>query len=81
MAATTCCLVRPDTYRDSVELMRVAALIEKLPGVSRARWIAKRSGPPLILEGTAMAVLGFLFGLLLAYVVELRRRYNSQWNW
>ena len=36
MAATTSCLVRPDTYRDSVELMRVAALIEKLPGVSRA---------------------------------------------
>ena len=36
MAATNCCLVRPDTYRDSVELMRVAALIEKLPGVSRA---------------------------------------------
>ena len=36
MAATTCCLVRPDTYRDSVELMRVAAEIEKLPGVSRA---------------------------------------------
>jgi FdrA protein len=32
----TCCLVRPDTYRDSVELMRVAALVEKLPGVSRA---------------------------------------------
>jgi FdrA protein len=36
VAATTSCLVRPDTYRDSVELMRVAALIEKLPGVSRA---------------------------------------------
>ena len=36
MAATTCCLVRPDTYRDSVELMRVAALVEKLRGVSRA---------------------------------------------
>ena len=32
----TCCLVRSDTYRDSVELMRVAALVEKLPGVSRA---------------------------------------------
>jgi succinyl-CoA synthetase alpha subunit len=32
----TCCLVRPDTYRDSVELMRVAALVEKLRGVSRA---------------------------------------------
>ncbi len=36
MAATTSCLVRTDTYRDSVELMRVAALVEKLPGVSRA---------------------------------------------
>jgi FdrA protein len=36
VAATTCCLVRPDTYRDSVELMRVAAEVEKLPGVSRA---------------------------------------------
>jgi len=36
VATTTCCLVRPDTYRDSVELMRVAALVEKLPGVSRA---------------------------------------------
>src|SRR5262249_5881838 len=36
VAATTYCLVRPDTYRDSVELMRVAALIEKQPGVSRA---------------------------------------------
>lgn len=32
----TYCLVRPDTYRDSVELMRVATLVEKLPGVSRA---------------------------------------------
>jgi FdrA protein len=33
---TTGCLVRPDAYRDSVELMRVAAEVEKLPGVSRA---------------------------------------------
>lgn len=32
----TCCLVRPDTYRDSVELMRVASLVEKVRGVSRA---------------------------------------------
>jgi hypothetical protein len=32
----TRCLVRRDTYRDSVELMRVATLVEKLPGVSRA---------------------------------------------
>jgi hypothetical protein len=35
----------------------------------------------LIAEGMAVSVLGFLFGLLLAYLFELRRRYNAQWNW
>jgi hypothetical protein len=35
----------------------------------------------LILEGTAVAIVGFLLGLVLAYLVELRRRYNAQWNW
>jgi FdrA protein len=36
VATTICCLVRADTYRDSVDLMRVAALLERLPSVSRA---------------------------------------------
>src|SRR5437868_4517659 len=30
------CLVRRDTYRDSVELMRVAAQLEQRPGIARA---------------------------------------------
>ena len=29
-----------DTYRDSVELMRVAAEVERLPGVARAALLA-----------------------------------------
>lgn len=36
MSPVTRCLVRPDTYRDSVVLMRVAAELERLPGVARA---------------------------------------------
>ena len=32
----TTSLIRPDTYRDSVELMRLAALVERVPGVTRA---------------------------------------------
>ena len=36
VATTICCLVRADTYRDSVDLMRVAALLERLTRVSRA---------------------------------------------
>ena len=36
MRSTVHCLVRRDTYRDSVELMRVAAELEQIAGVTRA---------------------------------------------
>jgi FdrA protein len=36
MSPVTRCLVRPDTYRDSVVLMRVAAELEQMSGVARA---------------------------------------------
>ena len=36
MSPVTRCLVRPDTYRDSVVLMRVAAELEQMPSVVRA---------------------------------------------
>lgn len=54
--------------------------MDQLPGVSAASW-AGGEGTPLIVEGLCAAVLGYLFGLLLAYLFELRRRYNAQWNW
>lgn len=57
-----------------------ARLLGQIPGVSNASWTPS-SGTPLIVEGIAAALLGFLFGLVLAYLVELRRRYNAQWNW
>jgi hypothetical protein len=57
-----------------------ARLLGQIPGVSRAVW-TPRVGVPLIGEGAAVALAGFLLGLLLAYLVELRRRYNAQWNW
>ena len=60
------------------ELVRT---VETLPGVSSASWSEAGGGPPLIAEAAAAAVVGFLFGVLLAYLVELRRRYNAQWNW
>jgi hypothetical protein len=61
-----------------------AALVEMMstiPGVSGATWSSGDRGLPLLLEASAVSVLGFLFGLLLAYLVELRRRHNAQWNW
>jgi hypothetical protein len=49
--------------------------------VREARWSGDGGGLPLIAEGMIASLLGFLLGLLLAYLVELRRRYNAQWNW
>jgi hypothetical protein len=60
------------------ELVR---LLDQLPGVSSASWSAGGGGLPLIAEGVLLAIAGFLVGLVLAYVVELRRRYNAQWKW
>ena len=60
------------------ELVRIMPLI---PGVREARWSNAGSGVPLIVESMLATIVGFLFGLMLAYLVELRRRYNSQWNW
>ena len=59
------------------DLVRV---MNDIRGVSGTTW-SSSGGTPLIVEGLAVSVLGFLFGLLLAYLVELRRRYNAQWNW
>jgi hypothetical protein len=66
---------------DDFQRDQLALTIETLPGVGSARWAPASAGMPLILEGAAAALLGFLFGLLLAYLAELHRRYNAQWNW
>lgn len=65
---------------DDFQRSELARLLGQIPGVRSANWTG-RGGLPLIVEGCAVSLLGFLLGLLLAYLVELRRRYNSQWNW
>jgi len=60
------------------ELVR---LFSQVPGVSGATWSEQDAGLPLIVEEIAGAIAGFLLGLLVAYLVQLRRRYNAQWTW
>jgi hypothetical protein len=60
------------------ELVRIMG---DLPGVSTASWSGADGGLPLIAEACIVAAAGFLLGLLLAYLVELRRRFNAQWKW
>ena len=71
-------LTGPANDFQRTELVRT---METLPGVRRATWSAGSRGLPLIGEGLLVAFAGFLLGLVLAYLVELRRRYNAQWNW
>ena len=59
----------------------IVRLFSQLPGVSEAQLSPSPAGTPLIVEGAGAGVLGFLLGLLLAYLLDLRRRYNAQWNW
>lgn len=66
---------------DDFQRSELARIIETVPGVSKAGWTGTSHGIPLIGEAGAAAIVSFLFGLLLAYLVELHRRYNAQWNW
>ena len=65
---------------DEFQRSELARIMSEVPGVGRAAW-DQSSGTPLIVEAAAVSLLGFLAGLLLAYLVELRRRYNAEWEW
>jgi hypothetical protein len=66
---------------DDFQRTELVRTMDTLPGVGSAGWSDVVGGPPLIAEAGAAAILGFLLGLLLAYLFELHRRYNAQWNW
>ena len=65
---------------DDFQRSELVRIIGDLPGVESTSW-SGGTGVPLIVEGGIAAVLGFLLGLLVAYLRELRRRYNANWNW
>lgn len=60
------------------ELVRIMKVV---PGVANARWDGRKSGLPLLAEVELVALLSFGLGLLLAYLLELRRRSRAQWSW
>lgn len=65
---------------DRFQRGQLVRLMDLVPGVGGATW-AKSRAWPLVGEGIALSLLSFLLGLVLAYVVELRRRHNAQWTW
>jgi hypothetical protein len=65
---------------DDFQQGQLVTILSQVPGVSGATW-SNSPGLPLIIEAAIASILGFLVGLLLAYLIELRRRYNAQWTW
>ena len=62
------------------ELIRI---MDDVPGVANVRW-ANMQQPfalPLFAEAELAGLICFGLGLLLAYLLELRRRYRAQWSW
>lgn len=66
---------------DDFQRTELVRLMNDLSGVASTTWANRGSRIPLIAEGAIAALLGFLSGLLVAYVVERRRRYNAYWKW
>lgn len=70
---------------DDFQRAELVKLMGRLQGVSSGRWIDPPLGRsallPLIVEAAIMALIGFLFGCFMSYLLELRRRSNAQWSW
>ena len=66
---------------DDFQRSELVRIMGDLPGVSSATWSPRSAGIPLLVESELVAGLGFLLGMMLAYLVELRRRHNAQWKW
>lgn len=70
---------RADDFQRS-ELVRI---LDAVPGVANAHWAGTPapSTLPLWIEAALAALAGFGLGLILAYLLELRRRSRSEWRW
>ena len=68
---------------DDFQRSELIRIMDGVPGVANVRWTDTRSplGLPLVAEAELAALLCFGLGLLLTYLLELRRRYRVQWSW
>lgn len=69
---------------DDFQRAELVRIMSHVPGVAHARWTGSRAGPfelPLLLEMELWSLVAFGLGLLLSYLVELRRRAHAEWRW
>ncbi|HVF37572.1 MAG TPA: hypothetical protein VNA29_06475 [Sphingomicrobium sp.] len=63
---------------DDFQRAELIRILDQIPGVLEVRWQGSRQSLliPQAIEAQLIGVVGFLFGLLIAYIAELRRRAN-----
>ena len=68
---------------DDFQRAELVRILNYVPGVGNVRWADTRETftLPLLLEAELAALLSFGIGLVLAYLLELRRRSRAQWSW
>lgn len=70
---------------DDFQRRELVRIIGEIPGVWNVRWAGSRTGEsfrlPLLVEVELWALVAFSLGLLLAYLIELRRRARAEWRW
>ena len=68
---------------DSFQRGELVRILNYVPGVGSVHW-SDSPAPfmlPLLVEVELAALLSCGLGLLMAYLLELRRRSNAQWSW
>jgi hypothetical protein len=68
---------------DDFQRRELVRIMNGVPGVANVRWSDTKppSALPLVAEAELVALACFSLGLLLSYLLELRRRYRAQWSW
>ena len=68
---------------DGFQRAELVRILNYVPGVGNVRWVdSPETFPlPLLLEAELAALISFGIGLVLAYLLELRRRSRAQWSW
>lgn len=68
---------------DDFQRSELIRIMDDVPGVGNVRWADMRPSFSfsLFAEAELAALICFGLGLLLAYLLELRRRYRAQWSW
>jgi hypothetical protein len=68
---------------DDFQRSELVRIMDEVPGVANVRWTnaPEPFALPLLAEAELAALAGFGMGLILSYVLELRRRSRAEWRW